>query len=124
MITIDQIRSIALALPGVEERSSYGGRPSWRTKTRMFTWVREAPEALVVWVESIEDKEALIAAAPDRFFTTGHYDRQPIVLVDLDQVELDEATELIVDSWRHRAPKRMVAQFDQSEAAARSEQQR
>jgi len=49
----------------------------------MFTWVREDPEALVLWVESIEDKTALIQESPDRFSTTSHYDHHPIVLVRL-----------------------------------------
>ena len=78
----------------------------------MFAWVREDPEALVVWVETVEDKNALLAAAPDRFFTTAHYDGQPIVLVNLDHVEVDEARELIIDSWRVRAPKKLVARFE------------
>src|SRR5690606_14867614 len=87
MITIEDVREIALSLPGVVERASYGGRPSWRTSQRMFAWVREQPEALVVWVESLEEKEALLAADPSTFSTTPHYDRQPIVLVDLDRVD-------------------------------------
>jgi hypothetical protein len=112
MITIEQIRKIAMRLPGVEERPSYGGRPSWRSGPRMFAWAREDPEALVVWVDSIEDKHALIASAPDQFFTTDHYDGTPIVLANLQTIDTDEATELLVDSWRIRAPKKLVAQFD------------
>jgi hypothetical protein len=78
----------------------------------MFTWVRQDPEALVFWVESIEDKHALIAESPDRFFTTSHYDDHPIVLAQLDLIGIDEATELITDSWRIRAPKKHVADLD------------
>jgi hypothetical protein len=111
MITIDDIRAIALQLPGVTERPSYGGRPSWRAGSRMFAWVREDPEALVVWVESVEDKEVLIESAPDRFFTTDHYDGHPIVLVSLAMVEHDEAGELIRDSWCARAPARSVKSY-------------
>lgn len=72
MIEPDDVRRIALALPGAYEQSSHDGRPSWRTKPRMFTWIRNDPEALVVWVESVEEKQALIAAEPDKFFTTPH----------------------------------------------------
>lgn len=115
MITIDDIRSAALSLPGTFERASYGGRPSWRTSQRMFAWVREDPEALVVWVESLEDKEALLAADPTVFTTTPHYDGQAIVLVDLDRITLDAAVELIVDSWRHRAPRRLVRDWEAGE---------
>ena len=70
----------------------------------MFAWLRDDPEALVVWVDAVEDKEALIAADPSRFFTTPHYDGQPIVLVRLEAIDADETAELIVDSWRLRAP--------------------
>ncbi|HXV59407.1 MAG TPA: MmcQ/YjbR family DNA-binding protein, partial [Vicinamibacteria bacterium] len=61
MVTESQIRRIALSLPGAYERASYEGRPSWRTKPRMFTWIRDDPEALVVWVESLDEKELMIA---------------------------------------------------------------
>ena len=70
-------------------------------------------EALVVWVDSVEDRDALIAAEPDTFFTTPHYDGQPpIVLVRLDAVDADEAAELITDSWRLRAPAKLRKQLD------------
>ena len=112
-MTIEDIRSVALALPGAFEQASYGDRPSFRTKPRMFAWVRDDPEALVVWVDSEEEKLALVAAEPDTFFTTPHYDGQPIVLVRLDQVEADEMAELVTESFHLRAPKALVRQLDQ-----------
>ncbi len=114
MVTIEDVRELAMALPDVEERASYGGRPSWRTPKRMFTWVREDPEALVVWVDSVEMKEAMVEGGPDRFFTTPHYEGQPIVLVRLEGVDRDEAGELITESWRLRAPARTVRAFDEA----------
>jgi len=72
----EDIREIARSLPGSFERESYGGCPSWRTSPRMFAWIRDDPEALVVWVESPEAKDALLATDPGKFFTTSHYDGQ------------------------------------------------
>lgn len=112
MITEDEVRRLSLALPGAYEQTSYGGRPSWRTAPRMFAWLRDDPEALVVWVDAIEDKEALIAADPSKFFTTPHYNGQPIVLVRLEAVDATEAAELIVDSWLLRAPKSLTHPVD------------
>jgi hypothetical protein len=112
VVSHDDIRRIALGLPGSIEQPSYGGRPSWRTKARMFTWIRDNPEALVVWVESLEEKAAMIGTEPDMFFTTPHYDGHPLVLVRLDAVDQDEAYELIVESWRLRAPKGLVKAWD------------
>lgn len=110
-MTHGDIREIALALPGATEKPSYGGRPSWRAGPRMFTWIRDDPEALVVWVADEGEKRALVASEPEKFFTTPHYDGQPIVLVRLDAVDRDEATELITESWRLRAPRALVARL-------------
>lgn len=120
LITIDDIRVIATTLPDVEERPSYGGRPSWRTPERMFAWVRDDPEALVVWVDSTEMKDVMVDNDPGRFFTTSHYDGQPIVLVRLDGVDPAEAAELIVDSWRLRAPARVVRTYDDGDRGSAS----
>jgi hypothetical protein len=116
MISHDDIRQIAIGLPGAIERASYGGRPSWRTKAKMFAWIRENPEALVVWVESLDEKEALIAAQPEKFFTTSHYDGEPMVLVRLEQVTRKEAVDLINGSWRNRATKTAVRAWDAARA--------
>lgn len=78
----------------------------------MFSWIRDDPEALVVWVESIDEKDALIASEPDQFFTTSHYDGDNIVLVRLEAVGAEEAAELITDSWRLRAPRSLVRDWD------------
>jgi hypothetical protein len=108
MVTESQIRRIAMSLPGAYEQPSYGGRPSWRTKPRMFTWIRDEPEALVVWVESLDDKEMLIATEPRTFFTTPHYDGYPMVLVRLDRIDVKRARELICESWRLRVPRALL----------------
>jgi hypothetical protein len=108
MVTESQIRRIATSLPGAYEQASYHGRPSWRTKPRMFTWIRDEPEALVVWVESLDEKEMMIAAEPRVFFTIPHYDGYPIVLVHLEAIDVKRAKELIAESWRLRAPKSLL----------------
>lgn len=114
MITIDDIRTVAMSLPGASEKPSYGGRPSWRAGSKMFCWVREDPEALVLWVPSVEDAAMLIQTSPDHLFTTDHYDGHAMVLARLETIGLDEATELITESWRLRASKAAVKRFDEA----------
>ena len=116
MVSYDQVREIALDMPQATERASYGGRPSWRTPTKMFAWIRENPEALVVWVASLDDKEAMIAAHPKKYFTTAHYDGEPIVLVELARVTRKECAAAIVESWRNRATKTAVKAWDAEHA--------
>ncbi|MCV7247329.1 MmcQ/YjbR family DNA-binding protein [Mycobacterium koreense] len=109
MATEDDVRRLALGLPGAYEQASYGGSPSWRTTPRMFAWIRDDEGALVVWVGSVEEKDMLLAADPGKFFTTAHYDGHPVVLVRLPAVGVDELYELIEESWFLRAPRSLTA---------------
>lgn len=104
MVSEAFIRSVALSLEGVYEKTSHDGQPSWRTKPRMFCWIRADPRALVVWVDSLDAKEALLATQPKLFFTTPHYDGYPMVLVRMSVVSRKQARALIEESFRLRAP--------------------
>ena len=111
MVTEDDVRRIALSLPATTEKPSYG-TPGFRVKDKLFARIREEGDVLVVWVDGVEEKEALIAAQPETFFTTPHYDGYAMVLVRFDAVDVDELTELLTDAWYLRAPKRLRAEFD------------
>lgn len=111
MITEDDVRRAALALPATTEKPSYG-TPGFRVRDKLFARIREEGDVLVVWVDGLEEKEALLAAAPDTFFTTPHYDGHPTVLVRFDAVDVDELTELLTDAWLVRAPARLRAELE------------
>lgn len=111
MVTEDDVRRVALSLPATTEKPSYG-TPGFRVRDKLFARIREEGDVLVVWVDGLDEKEALIAAQPETFFTTPHYDGHPTVLVRFSAVELDELTELLTDAWRVRAPKRLRDEFD------------
>jgi hypothetical protein len=49
---------------------------------------------------------------PGKFFITPHYDGYPGILVRLSQVDRAEVTELVTESWRICAPKRLLAVYD------------
>jgi hypothetical protein len=116
--TEDDVRRIALSLPETTEKPWFGS-PGFRVRDKGFLRIRsEAEGGLVVFVADLGEKEALLASEPAIFFTTPHYDGYPTVLVHLDAIELDELTELITESWRLRAPKRVRTAFDDQQAAA------
>jgi hypothetical protein len=118
MATESDVREIALSLPATQERPSYG-TPGFRVKDRLFARLRDDGAVLVVWCADEGDKELLIGAEPDKFFTTPHYDGHASVLVRLSAVDRQELTELLTDAWRVRAPKRLVAAMDTEEDATR-----
>ena len=113
MATEEDVRRIALALPETTEKPWYN-TPGFRVKDKGFLRIRsEAEGGLVVFVADLGEKEALLASEPDKFFTTPHYDGYPAVLVNLPAVDCDELRELIVDSWRLKAPKRVLKAFEE-----------
>ena len=107
MPTEDDARRIALSLPETSEKPSYG-TPGFRVKDKLFARIHEMPNTLVVWVTDMDEKEALLASSPDRFFETPHYDGYPMLLVPLYAIELDELAEELTDSWSARAPRRVL----------------
>jgi hypothetical protein len=123
MATWDDVRRLVLALPETAEKASYGGAPSWTVKDKGFVWDRPlrpadrealgdaAPDGPVLGarVPDLGAKDALLAAQPDVYFTTPHFDGYPAVLVRLDRIDVDELEELVTEAWLARAPKRLAA---------------
>ena len=126
MATIDDVRAIALALPGVEERAGgHTGLPAWRLASGQIAWLRGPTGAderqlaelgrswpdgpvLGLRVESLEEKEAMLAAEPGLFFTIPHFDGYPGVLLRLDAIDRERLAEVIADAWLLRAPRRVA----------------
>lgn len=124
MATLDDARRIALSLPDTSEKISWGSA-HWRVHDRGFVWERplsktdlaalgdDAPdgEILGVRIADLDEKDTLIAAEPEVFFTIPHFDGFPAVLVRLEAIEVEELTELVTDAWLDRAPKKLRAAF-------------
>ncbi|MFG1944564.1 MmcQ/YjbR family DNA-binding protein [Nonomuraea sp. NPDC048826] len=111
MATEDDVRRLALALPETGEKLMYG-TPAFYVRGRWFARMKEEPDVIGLPVAGEEEKLELVAARPEAFFTTPHYDGYAVVLVRLPEVDTEELGELLTDAWRLRAPKRVVAAFD------------
>jgi len=109
----DDVVSSGSGLPGVEVSTSYG-TPALKVKGKLMCRMRTDPDALVMRVIDMGEREALLRGQPGVFFTTPHYDGHPYVLVRLEEVDPVELAELVEDIWRTRAPKRLVAEHDRS----------
>ena len=110
MVTENDVRAVALSLPATTEKPSYG-TPGFRVKDRLFARLREEGD-LLVWVADEGEKRGLVASEPDKFFTTRHYDGHASVLVRLAAVDEAELRELLTESWRLRAPRKLAEEFD------------
>ncbi len=110
MADIATLRRLALALPDVEEGTAYG-TPAWRVRKKLFARLREDGETVAVRVERGE-REQLMGAEPEVFFITDHYRDYAWMLVRLAVIQEDELAEVLEESWRRAAPKRLVRERD------------
>jgi hypothetical protein len=124
MATWDDVARVVGELQLTEERSPH----EWRVGKKLIAWERplRAPDREALIAQGIEPPEgdilsvrvadegvkfALIAAEPDRYFTTPHFDGYPAVLVKLVVIDERGLRELIVEAWLNQAPKRLVQEF-------------
>lgn len=104
--TLDTVRALALALPGVEESTSYG-TPAFKAGGKLFARLHQDGESLVVFVEP-DARDLLMRSDPATYFITDHYVGHPMVLVRLARVEHGALAVLLEEAWRMRAPTRLV----------------
>lgn len=116
MATQADVRRIALALPETEEaKGHFAFSVKAKGKPKGFAWVwmeRVTPKkprvpnhkVLAVRVSNLSQKDLMIAAEPEKYFTEPHYDGFPAVLVRLAAVRVPELRTLLSDAWRCQAP--------------------
>jgi hypothetical protein len=122
MADADDVRRLALALPGVVEIDSDGF--DFRVADKGFVWsYPERPpgrpriirtDIAVLYVGDEAEKQALLLGEPALFFTTPGYDGWPLVMLRLPEVDTGRLAELVTDAWRMRAPAALAAEFEQA----------
>jgi len=108
--TIATVRELALALPETKEGTSHG-TPAYFVRGKLFARQHQSGEALVIKID-FDERALRMQADPQTFFITDHYLKYPLMLVRLANVYRDDLNDLLVESWRRSAPKRLLAAFD------------
>jgi hypothetical protein len=109
-MTGNQLRDLALALPGAEERETWG-HPTFRVNDKIFVGYDHEQETANVR-SSKEEQAALVASDPQTFHEAPRVGRHGWLEIALDRVDDDELTELVTEAWRRAAPKRLVEEYD------------
>jgi hypothetical protein len=117
----DDVRRLALALPGVEEVDSDGF--DFRVAGKGFVWSypERTPgrprviraDIAVLYVGDEAEKQALLLGEPRLFFTAPGYDGWPLVMLRLAEVDAERLAELVTDAWRMRAPQALAVELDE-----------
>jgi hypothetical protein len=99
----DAVRAVGLILPDVETATRYDGSPMLKVGGKFMAGLathRSAePDTLVVRME-IEEREWLIADAPEIYYLTDYYRRYPLVLARLSRLDRDALRDLLSVSRR------------------------
>jgi hypothetical protein len=106
-VTWDELRALALALPGVEDGSSYG-TPALKVGGRLLVRLKEDGASVVLQDVPFEERELLVETRPELFWFTPHYRDWPSVLMRLEPADARDVRGFVERSWAQRAPKRLV----------------
>ncbi|MFD9030096.1 MmcQ/YjbR family DNA-binding protein [Streptomyces sp. NPDC059567] len=113
MATADDVRRIALALPGAVEKLAWG-MPTFRAGPggKIFASLDDDDQVIGVKCPK-EEREELIASEPAKFFIReGHDDGYAWVRVRIGALDDEEELHAILaDSWRQAAPRRLLQQY-------------
>lgn len=113
MITVDEARGLALALPEAVEQDHHGF-PSFRVRGRIFATL---PDDATLHVLVDEDAvEEAVASAPDQCSVLRWGAKVSGVAVHLPAADPGMLADLPADAWRRCAPVRRQA-FDAGQSA-------
>jgi hypothetical protein len=121
---MDDLDELALAMPEATKEVSDDGRPSYHVHGKLFCFHRRRrrdavdpatgellDDVLMFRVESLPEKEAILADDREIFFTTPHFRGYPAVLLripDLAGIDREELRDLVAGAWLTRAQKRLA----------------
>lgn len=121
MTTQADVRRIAMSLPGtLEESGRFAFSVSVKGKPKGYAWVwlerveaKKArvpnPQVLAIRVANLAQKDLMLQAEPEKFFTEPHYNGYPAVLLRLGAVRTPELRTLLRDAWQTLAPSEKAA---------------
>jgi len=115
-----QVRRVCLSLPGAAEKISHG-RPNFFTKKvfAVYGGVVKGDHYSPAYDQSVlllpDPDEADALAADSRFFTPAYYGPYGWIGLDLTAAPVDwaEVRELVEDSFRQTAPKKLITALDE-----------
>jgi len=108
-VSYEAVKAAALALPEVEESTSYG-TPALKVRGKLMVRLREDFRTIVVRA-TWEDRERLMAVDPETYYVTDHYLKYPWVLARLATLKPGALEPLMRLAWQNAAPKSLIAKL-------------
>jgi hypothetical protein len=110
---LERLRAVCLAFPEAVESGGVGD-PSFKVRDKIFAMQHRMDERPSLWVKAPDGvQEMLVGAVPERFFRPPYVGHRGWVGLRLDgELDWDELADLVEESYRMTAPKRLSAQIE------------
>lgn len=107
---VERLRARCMALPEATERETWGDA-TFRMREKIFAMTRGGAAPNTMWCKARPGVQGmLVAANPARFFVPPYVGHHGWIGVRLDgEVDWEELEDLIIESYRMTAPKRLAA---------------
>jgi hypothetical protein len=98
MATWEDVQRLAAEFDGAEEDTVYRN-PAFKVRGKSLAWMSPHEKGALVTRADPDEIPLMIAANPDLYFTTPHYEGHPMVLTRLEAAGDDDLRERIEDSY-------------------------
>jgi hypothetical protein len=109
--TFADVRRVAVALPGAEEKLTWDVDVTFRVRDRIFAIGGEGADHVSIKAD-LETQAELLEMDPRTFAKSAYVGRFGWVTVDLARVDPGLLESLLRDAWRRTAPKRLAATLE------------
>jgi hypothetical protein len=115
-MTIDELRSLCLALPGTHEKETWGdadhaGDVTFRVRDKIYVITGQEGGSASIRT-SVSQQADLVAAFPDAVKMAPYVGRFGWVSIRLDALDPAIIADVVTGAWRRTAPKAVVAAYD------------
>ena len=111
MVTVDDVRRVALSLPRTTEHLIHD-RVKFRVRQLVYV-AFSRDETLMGFAFPKSERELLAASEPEKFvMPTGGDLRYHWLIVRLEQIDLQEMREIVIDAWRMVVPKHVAEDYE------------
>jgi hypothetical protein len=111
---VERLRKLCLGLPEAVERETWE-EPTYRVREKIFAMQHHGTTGtLAVWCKGGPGvQEMLVNGEPDRYFVPPYLGHKGWIGIRLEgEIDWDEVEDLVIESYRLIAPKRLVKELD------------
>ena len=111
---LERLRAICLALPEASEQGGVGD-PTFKVRDKIFAMRHGVDGRMSMWCKAPAGvQDILVDSNPERFFVPPYVGHHGWVGIWLDgELDWEEIADLVRESYRMTAPKRLSARMDQ-----------